>query len=184
MVHIDDATAICTKCGIRKSHSEFRRRRAGSEQRHSTCRSCYNQEMREYRATRKQTKLEKTIRSLGRQRRRDHSITTALARDALKRFGGVRGFGSEWRRVYDSAQAAGNHMLAFSCVLALVNLMKAAEATEPDYDEMDEFVTEDLERRVVFESLETNPGIVEFYARAWGWTPPADWPATAAIPSA
>ncbi len=174
MVHIDDTTAICTKCRIRKSHAEFRRRRAGSEQRHSTCRPCYNQEMREYRASRKQTRLEKTIRSLGRQRRRDHSITTALVRDALKRFGGVSGFGREWRRVYDSAHAAGNHSLALSCVLALVNLMIAAEATEsePDYDEMDGMVTEDLMRQVTFEALEDNREIVEFYARAWGWTPP------------
>ena len=172
MVHIDDTTTICAKCRIRKSHSEFRRRRAGSEQRHSTCRPCYNQEMREYRASRKQTRLEKTIRSLGRQRRRDHSITTALVRDALKRFGGVSGFGREWRRVYDSAQEAGNHMLAFSCVQALVNLRTAAEATEPDYDEMDELITEDLERRVVYGALETNPGIVEFYAKSWGWTEP------------
>ena len=73
-------------------------------------------------------------------------------------------------------------MLAFSCVLALVNLMKAAEATEPDYDEMDELVTEDLERHVVFGALEGNPQIIEFYARAWGWTPPAEWASVVAVP--
>ena len=139
--------------------------------------------MREYRESRKQTELQKTIRALGRQRRRDHEAIAALVRDALKRFGGVCGFAKEWRRLYDAAQEERKYSVGLSCLTALTNLMAAAETIKTTEDDMDEWVTEKLERRVVFDALETNPGIVEFYAKSWGWTEPADWQSNVAISS-
>ena len=127
-------TKFCVDCGQDKPETEFRLRRRDSDKRHSQCRDCYNEYMRQYRASARRKEITEFARTVSSQRVRPNAIP-ALCDRMFRRFGGVEGLCAEWTDAIKAACAArpGSKMVLDS-FRAILRIMELAEAEKEKKD--------------------------------------------------
>ena len=103
-------TKFCATCGFERPVTEFRRRYAGTEKRHSKCRTCFNEELRERRAAKRRGEFYHEESRLVRARSTNELV--GLTNSMIRRFGGIDGVAARFHDYLKGAEAAGKYHLA------------------------------------------------------------------------
>ena len=123
-------TKRCTRCGERKSGSEFRQRQRGSGKRCAECRQCHNlRESIRIAKKRGDSKYGVLLRQLRRiEESRCELHLMVVVEECLTQFGGPEGFARELWATYDrSKQSLGSNRVAFRVLETILKLSRANE---------------------------------------------------------
>src|SRR5262245_6526387 len=93
---------LCSLCLIEQPVDNFRKRAKSSERRHSYCYTCQNGYRRQRQAVKRRGELHQFSQLLA-SGRLDNCAVVKLCDEMFKRFGGVQGFASTWKRELDAA---------------------------------------------------------------------------------
>lgn len=162
----------CRRCWQVKAIAEFRRRYTGTEDRHTLCRDCFNADVAQRRAKKRNKELHRFNQQVNRQAQ---SIAAVIATTAemIARFGGVDRFATAWKEVLDRASADGKPHLVVRGMLTVVNLINASTVLRESGPQPVEMDDDDLCRAMdksVIRIVQQNPELAISAARRLGWT--------------
>lgn len=144
MVTTDSRTThTCNSCYKEKPLADFRRRRRGGDERHWQCRECYNESMRQFRASRRTCQLNGFTRQVVESPR---DPLAGLCRSMIRQFGGLDAFAAAWMQHINSCaarQPGGRNVLR--SMLAVARLIELSEEqSRPLPSQSDRPAAEDL----------------------------------------
>ena len=159
-----ESSRHCSACHQSKPLTDFRRRRAGSEHRHWTCRRCHARHERE---REKAKRCGKAIRLAKNFIDVDHPDTVQyLSASVVQSMGGIRRFAAVFREAIDEASRRGNHATVCRTILGLVSLMAHSQ---PKVEELSDRQLEATIRRSLIDLISEDPEIVIMAAEGLGW---------------
>ncbi len=106
----------CTRCGMDKPITEFRRRYANTELRHNHCRRCFNLEMRLRTSARRRGAVDRFVRYVNSIEKCEQ--IARLSREIERQLGGPEAFGIVWEGCLWAAVEASQFNVAFKYLFA------------------------------------------------------------------
>lgn len=131
------STKTCSFCLEAKPIDYFRRRKAGTEQRHHKCRECHNLDCRLRKEAKRSQELTHFLWQLSSGRYKDRHLIR-LTIEMLQRFKGVRGLADFWYRQVQGANPGSRlSTYTFTGILQLIRLCDQV-APRRNLDDMDD----------------------------------------------
>ena len=169
-------TRVCSRCRQRLPIGAFRLRRKGGEQRHSICRLCNNEYLRDRRRQRCHARIHAfTSAALEVNRNEGPNALESLVSEMVHEFNGFPQLARAWKAAIDDAKARGRHCSALRSYCVLTQMLIAADelaarkAREKKAEYMDRQQIEERMTATVRRLCQREPGFVIAVAASAGW---------------
>lgn len=164
-------TRRCTRCCLVKHMSEFRRRYAESEVRHTECRQCARERARLRRLKQRDRRLHDYSQKV-KDRAHNAASVAALTAEMVRLYGGIDEFALAWKQAIDDAAVRGKSYLVVRGFDAVVRLAEANSELQKQDRRLELIDDRDLQRQldaVATRVIAGNPELAISAARRLGW---------------